>query len=150
MLRRTQIIGLLPILLLVVGCAASPDSYNTQRGAAVGAGIGAIMGQAIGHSTHSTLLGAGVGGMLGSVIGYAEDQKAVATRERSRVYAQIPPPPTAPAPRSTPPAPAMTPPAPQGPLSGPAPPPGRWITVPGQWINGRWIPPHQEWEPVNP
>jgi hypothetical protein len=30
------------------------------------------------------------------------------------------------------------------------PPPGVWRTVPGQWINGRWVPAHQVWVPVNP
>lgn len=30
------------------------------------------------------------------------------------------------------------------------PPPGVWRTVPGQWVNGRWVPAHQVWVPVNP
>ncbi len=29
-------------------------------------------------------------------------------------------------------------------------PPGEWILVPGRWVNGRWIPAHRVWAPVNP
>jgi hypothetical protein len=29
-------------------------------------------------------------------------------------------------------------------------PPGQWVTVQGQWVNGRWIPAHNVWVPVNP
>jgi hypothetical protein len=29
-------------------------------------------------------------------------------------------------------------------------PPGEWVTVPGQWVNGKWIPSHNSWVPVNP
>ena len=29
-------------------------------------------------------------------------------------------------------------------------PPGEWVTVPGRWIDGRWIPAHRVWIPVNP
>ena len=29
-------------------------------------------------------------------------------------------------------------------------PPGEWITVPGQWVDGKWIPTHSTWVPVNP
>jgi hypothetical protein len=131
----------LSVFMLVAGCAGPPDRYNTQRGAAVGAGLGAVMGQAIGRDTESTLIGAGVGGLLGSVIGNAEDQKAAEIRDQQRVAAQSPPP--LPPPVVSP-SHARVPPGPG------APPPGRWVEVPGQWVNGRWIPPHHEWEPVNP
>jgi hypothetical protein len=29
-------------------------------------------------------------------------------------------------------------------------PPGMWTHVPGQWINGKWVPEHRVWVPVNP
>ena len=32
---------------------------------------------------------------------------------------------------------------------GPAP-AGKWVTVPGQWVDGRWVPSHRVWIPVNP
>jgi hypothetical protein len=29
-------------------------------------------------------------------------------------------------------------------------PPGEWVTVAGQWVNGKWVPAHNVWVPVNP
>ena len=29
-------------------------------------------------------------------------------------------------------------------------PPGEWVTIPGQWVDGKWIPSHKTWVPVNP
>lgn len=29
-------------------------------------------------------------------------------------------------------------------------PPGEWVMVPGQWVEGRWVPTHKAWVPVNP
>jgi len=29
-------------------------------------------------------------------------------------------------------------------------PPGEWVMVPGQWVDGRWVPSHKVWVPVNP
>lgn len=29
-------------------------------------------------------------------------------------------------------------------------PPGEWVSVPGRWVNGRWVPAHNVWVPVNP
>jgi hypothetical protein len=29
-------------------------------------------------------------------------------------------------------------------------PPGEWVTVPGKWVNGKWVPSHRVWIPVNP
>lgn len=60
------------LVFLVSGCGAH---YNTQKGAAIGAGVGAIAGQAIGRNTESTLIGAGVGSFLGSIFGNALDQE---------------------------------------------------------------------------
>ena len=65
-----------------ISCATVPrDRYNTQKGAATGAGIGAIMGQAIGRDTEGTLLGAGIGTLLGAIVGNAVDQSHQASRE---------------------------------------------------------------------
>ena len=41
------------------------EGYNTQKGAAIGAGLGAIAGQIIGGDTAATLIGAAVGGLVG-------------------------------------------------------------------------------------
>ena len=75
-------IMLLTILCLTASCAGvPPDRYNTQKGAAVGAGIGALMGQAIGRDTEGTLLGAGIGTLLGAIVGNAADQSYQAARD---------------------------------------------------------------------
>lgn len=29
-------------------------------------------------------------------------------------------------------------------------PPGEWVAVPGQWVDGKWVPAHKVWVPVNP
>lgn len=68
-------------VVTISSCAAPPDRYNTQKGAAIGAGFGALTGQIIGHSTRSTLLGAAVGGVLGSLVGNTVDQDYQYSRE---------------------------------------------------------------------
>lgn len=73
---------LITMLVSVTSCATIPqDRYNTQKGAAIGAGVGAVMGQAIGRDTESTLLGAGIGTLLGAIVGNAVDQSHQAARE---------------------------------------------------------------------
>ena len=39
----------LSLVLFTVSCATTPERYNTQRGAAIGAGVGALLGQASGY-----------------------------------------------------------------------------------------------------
>ena len=69
-------------LSLLIGCAsARPDYYNTQRGAAIGAGIGALSGALIGRNGRGMLIGAGVGTALGAVLGNAVDQQHQIARE---------------------------------------------------------------------
>jgi uncharacterized protein YcfJ len=73
---------LLFIMFLSVSCATVPeDRYNTQKGAAIGAGIGALLGQAIGRDTEGTLLGAGIGTVVGAIAGNAVDQDYQAARD---------------------------------------------------------------------
>lgn len=65
--------SLVIVILLITssGCESS-----AQTGTALGAGIGALAGQAIGRDTGSTLIGAGVGAGLGYIIGNEKDKKA--------------------------------------------------------------------------
>ena len=62
-------------LILFTGCA-----NKTQSGAAIGAGTGALLGQAVGGNTTATLVGAGVGALAGGAIGRNEDNKDAARR----------------------------------------------------------------------
>jgi uncharacterized protein YcfJ len=69
-------------LVLIASCAGrNYDRFNTQRGAAIGAGFGALTGQLIGRNTKSTLIGAGVGTLVGAIVGNAVDQEHQIARE---------------------------------------------------------------------
>jgi hypothetical protein len=76
----------LPVLL--ASCAYYPYGpngyYNTQVGAAVGAGTGALIGQAIGGNTESTLIGLAAGTILGALVGNAVDQDYQAARDAAQ------------------------------------------------------------------
>jgi hypothetical protein len=136
MSKRREImkrLGLFVVLvaagLFTVSCAG--PGYNTQKGAAIGGAAGALIGQAIGHNTTGTLIGAAGGALVGAIIGNARDQdewnaRAAAAESRQRYASGAP---AAPAPEA---------------------PPGEWVTVPGQWRDGKWVPAHRVWVPVNP
>ncbi|MBW1849903.1 MAG: glycine zipper 2TM domain-containing protein [Deltaproteobacteria bacterium] len=128
------ILTVIMISMLVAGCA-STGRYNTQKGAAIGAGIGAIAGQAIGRDTESTLIGTGVGALLGTIVGNYEDQRTTDFRDRQDLsqanYHQQP---------------QYVAPEPQTRTE----PPGEWVKVPGHWQGNRWVPGYQEWRPINP
>jgi len=143
---KRQITAVIAAGLLLSACA-SPGMYNTQKGAAIGGGLGAIAGQAIGRNTEATLLGAGVGTLLGTVLGNYEDQRAAAAWR----YQQQAPAPHAAAPSAG----AYGRDNSQVIYAAPEPqvrtePPGHWVTVPGRWVGNRWVPAHQRWEPIHP
>ena len=67
--------------ILLVSCAHyPPDRYNTRAGAVAGAGMGALIGQAIGGNIQSTLIGLAAGSVLGALVGNAVDQDYQAAR----------------------------------------------------------------------
>ena len=68
MILLTIAIGL--SFAFVAGCES-----DAQTGALIGAGIGALAGQAIGGDTESTLIGAGAGAAGGYIIGNESDKK---------------------------------------------------------------------------
>jgi outer membrane lipoprotein SlyB len=81
---------LLAVMFLSVSCATIPeDRYNTQKGAVIGAGIGALLGQAIGHDTEGTLLGAGIGTVIGAIAGNAVDQEYQAARDAAMLNKRV-------------------------------------------------------------
>lgn len=64
---------LLPIFLF--GLTSCANEYSKgQQGAVIGAGSGAIIGQAIGRSAEATLIGVAVGGLLGYIVGNEMDK----------------------------------------------------------------------------
>ena len=69
----------------LVSCAHYPPGrYNTQKGAVVGGGMGALIGQAIGGNTESTLIGLAAGTILGALVGNAADQDYQAARDAAQ------------------------------------------------------------------
>lgn len=79
---KTILAGIL--IAILSSCAANKATI----GGVGGAGVGAIAGQAIGHSTEATLIGAAVGGGVGYLIGNEMDkydqQKMTQTFEKGR------------------------------------------------------------------
>ena len=68
--RMAPALTVVAVIGVSVGCA-----NKTQDGALLGAGIGALAGQAIGGNTGGTLLGAAAGAIVGGAIGNNEDEK---------------------------------------------------------------------------
>lgn len=58
-------------VLALSGCAQTDQQQRAGTGALIGAGAGALAGQAIGRNTQSTVIGAASGALLGAVIGSA-------------------------------------------------------------------------------
>ena len=76
---------LITLSLMTISCATiPPDRYNTQKGAAIGAGMGALLGQAIGGNTESTLIGLASGAVLGGLVGNSVDQDYQVAREAAQ------------------------------------------------------------------
>lgn len=113
-------------LVTLAGCAS--EGYNTQKGAAIGAGAGALAGQMIGRDTASTLIGAGAGALVGAITGNAVDQHVQKQQQGQGGQAAAYP----------------------GGAGSSQDPPGKWVEVPGQWSGGKWVPAHTVWVPVNP
>jgi len=76
-----------------VGCYTTPTEQGALAGSAIGAGLGAIVGNQTGHGAEGALIGAGAGALSGALIGNAVDPDNQ-YRRRSRYHtAPAPPPP---------------------------------------------------------
>ena len=83
-------IAILTAIVFLVSCAGTyPDRYNTQRGAAIGAGVGALAGRVIGRNSKDALIGAGVGTLLGAIMGNAVDQEHQIAKEAAVMNKKI-------------------------------------------------------------
>jgi outer membrane protein OmpA-like peptidoglycan-associated protein len=72
---RVAVLGLAAVATLVGGCA---DMSDAQRSAAIGGGLGALAGAAIGDSRGATVVGAGVGALGGYIWSTQMAQKKAA------------------------------------------------------------------------
>jgi outer membrane protein OmpA-like peptidoglycan-associated protein len=74
--------------LAVAGCAQNPyygDTANTARGATVGAGAGAVLGNVVsgsGDRTKGGLIGAAVGATIGGLVGRQMDKQEAELRQQ--------------------------------------------------------------------
>lgn len=91
--KTTAIAAAMVSTLVVAGCATytgqttAPDDPNrTQRGALIGAGIGAVAGLLSGGDAterrQRAMVGAGVGGLAGAGVGAYQDRQERALRDR--------------------------------------------------------------------
>lgn len=78
---RPVLAGLSAALILLSGCA---NMTETQRGAAIGAGVGTLAGAAIGQDRQSAVIGAGLGALGGYIWSNQMAQKKAAM-ERATV-----------------------------------------------------------------
>jgi uncharacterized protein YcfJ len=70
------------IITTITVCAATSQAYSTDRvlaGTLIGAGSGALIGQAIGGDTESTVLGTAIGGIVGFTAGSLHQQNHVSS-----------------------------------------------------------------------
>jgi len=58
-------------IISVISCAGATNAERqTKHGILIGAGTGALLGNALGRSTEATILGAGLGAALGGIAGH--------------------------------------------------------------------------------
>ncbi len=74
---------LLLVILSLVGCANAGS--GAIGGTTLGAGTGALLGQAIGHNSKSTLIGAGIGAAAGAIVGTLQDGNKI---QEQQLYKQ--------------------------------------------------------------
>lgn len=75
---RAGVLAFSAIALLISGCA---DMSEAQRSAAIGAGVGALAGAAIGDSRQSAMVGAGLGALGGYIWSQQMAQKKAAMEQ---------------------------------------------------------------------
>ncbi len=69
-MKKFHLVCVIMVCLFIVSCAGTTNQeQKTKEGVAIGAGVGAILGQVIGGNTEGTLIGAGIGAALGGLAG---------------------------------------------------------------------------------
>jgi hypothetical protein len=71
---KKAILGLLMSAIFISTIFVAGCAKKYQSGALIGAGAGALAGQAIGGNTTGTLIGAGAGALGGALIGHVMDK----------------------------------------------------------------------------
>jgi uncharacterized protein YqgC (DUF456 family) len=78
------LVAFVVLSMVALGCTAT----TTQKGAAIGAVGGALIGQAAGRDTKSTIIGAAAGGLTGALVGDMIQQEQLAREEAEREAAE--------------------------------------------------------------
>jgi len=73
--------GLMMLSMLFIGCEATKNANNAQKGAGIGAVAGGVIGAIIGNNSKigtagGAAIGAAIGGGTGAVIGHSMDKQA--------------------------------------------------------------------------
>ena len=76
--------------LTLVGCAANQPRPYTVGGTTLGAGLGALAGQAVGHNSKSTIIGAAAGAAVGAIAGSIQDQTTAISNQNQNYTTQRP------------------------------------------------------------
>jgi len=80
-MHRFATIRFLPVVLLATGCESmSHTDKGVLGGGAIGAGTGALIGSATGHTGAGAAIGAGVGALTGGLIGNDVDKSEAKTK----------------------------------------------------------------------
>ena len=90
MKNKITLLLVISFIFTLISCATVPeDRYNTQKGAVIGGGLGALLGQAIGGDSEATLLGAGIGTVVGALAGNARDQEYQAAKDAVAINKRV-------------------------------------------------------------
>ncbi len=71
-----------------IGLLGACDN-SAKSGSLIGAGTGALAGQAIGHNTEGTLIGAGIGALGGYIVGNEMDKKREQEQAEARANSPV-------------------------------------------------------------
>ena len=74
-MKKLILIGIL-LIASAITAQAGDHRHNDIRGVIVGAGGGALLGQAIGRNTQSTVVGTAIGSVVGYLVGSEMDRKS--------------------------------------------------------------------------
>ena len=83
-IRRLRFFGL--AAAITAAAVISTGCNDAQSGALLGAGVGALAGQAIGGNTSATLIGTGIGAGAGYIIGNESDKEKARQRDARYEY----------------------------------------------------------------
>ncbi|MGB3645425.1 MAG: YMGG-like glycine zipper-containing protein [Mesorhizobium sp.] len=70
-MKKMAVAAAMLMSVALAGCAQTEGQQRATTGALVGGAGGALLGQAIGGNTKSTVIGAASGALLGAVVGSA-------------------------------------------------------------------------------